>query len=66
MQALKDNYDIWSMDVLTEREKAEIASQQEANRIRAIQEKHLNDQAKGSDNSLEIEELNEEDEAAFL
>ena len=37
MQALKDNYDLWAMDIMSDKQKAEIKVAQEEARMRQAQ-----------------------------
>ena len=54
LQAIKDNYELWAMDVLSDKKKEEIALMEEQTRVNALKEKHqekLNEegQEQGSD-----------------
>ena len=40
LQAIKDNYELWAMDVLTAKRKAEIAQMEETARILALKDQH--------------------------
>lgn len=40
LQAIKDNYELYAMDVLTDKKKAEIAQMEEQARVNALNEMH--------------------------
>ena len=41
LQAIKDNYELWAMDVLSDKKKAEIAQLEEQARVNALKQQHL-------------------------
>lgn len=40
LQAIKDNYELWGMDVLSDKKKAEIAQLEEQARVNALKQQH--------------------------
>jgi hypothetical protein len=40
LQAIKDNYELWAMEVLTDKKKAELAQMEEQARVDALKEQH--------------------------
>ena len=41
LQAIKDNYELWATDVLSDKKKAEIAQLEEQARVNALKQQHL-------------------------